>query len=83
MINKFLSPASIIFDINETVDKMYDKEYVISVPSADSAQIEFDKSILVFRLDMMKIGAIFVTIRNTPRPLLVRIPYSKLIISIV
>lgn len=81
-INKFVLPASITFNTTETVNKIYDKEYIISVPAVDSRQIEFDKAILVFRLDMMKIGAIFVTIRNIPHPLLVRTTCNYIVYNI-
>lgn len=73
MMNRLVLPASMFFNIAEPLNEIYDREYVISVPAADSRQIEFDKAILVFRVDMMKIGAIFVTIRNISHLLLVRI----------
>lgn len=71
LIKKFVLPASIMFNMDETLDKIYDKEYAITVPASNSKQIEFDKAVLVFRLDMMKVGAIFVKIRNSPCALLV------------
>jgi len=70
IINKFASPASITFKINETVE-IYDKEYTIRVPATNSTNIDFDKAILVFRFDMLEAGAIFVTIKNSSHALLV------------
>lgn len=72
IISTFVSPASITFNVNETVDE-FDVEYTIRVPAAGSEQIEFDKAILVFRLDMMETGAIFITIKKSSHTLLVRI----------
>jgi len=50
-----------------------EKEYTIRVPAADSKNIEFDKAILVFKFDMLEVGATFVTIKNSSHVLLVRI----------
>lgn len=70
LINTFNLPASITFKTTEITDK-YGKEYTIRVPAVDSTNIEFDKAILVFRLDMLEMGAIFVTIKNSSHALLV------------
>lgn len=73
LIDEFVSPASITFNITETVQDTYrhDKEYTIRVPAAGSAPVEFDKAIIVFRLDMTEVGAIFTTIKRPTHDLLV------------
>lgn len=72
LINKFVLPASITFNMTEIVDK-HDEEYTICVPAVGSDEIEFDKAIRVFKMDMMEVGAIFVTIKSPSHTLLVRI----------
>jgi len=70
LIDNFVSPASITFNTTETVHEQ-DKMYTIRVPAAGSEKIEFDKAIIVFRLDMTEIGAIFMTIKHSTHALLV------------
>lgn len=73
MIHELISPASIYFNMSEAVNKFNDyKVYTIVVPTAGSEKIERDMAILVFRLDMTEIGAVFVTIRDFSHGLLVR-----------
>lgn len=78
-INKLVSPASITFNINESVDESY-KKYSIFIPMVDSSDIDYDKAILVFRFDMTKAGSIFTTIKNSSHVLLVRTTkYSEIL----
>lgn len=70
-IDNFTNPASISFNITEIVDENA-KEYTIQVPATGSEPVEFDKAVLVFRMDMTEVGAIFMTIKNPKYPLLVR-----------
>lgn len=63
----------------ETVDE-HDDEHTISVPAAGSEEIEFDKAVRVFRLDMTEVGAVSVTVKSPSHPLLVKntIIYHKI-----
>lgn len=70
-LRDFDHPASISFNITETVDEN-EKDYTIHVPTVGSERAERDQAVLVFRFDMMEVGAIFMTIKNPKRPLLVR-----------
>lgn len=74
LFRSFVSPASITYNITDTVDT-HDEEYTINVPATGSQEIEFDKAVLGFRIDMMEVGAIFTTIKNPSRVLLVRRHY--------
>lgn len=75
LIDNFISPASITFNSTETVHEQ-DKKYTFRVPAVGSEKIEFDKAIVVFRLDMTEIGAIFITIKHSTHALLVIIIYD-------
>ncbi|VVC36591.1 GPS motif,PLAT/LH2 domain [Cinara cedri] len=71
-IDKFILPASITFDVEtEIVDKCDGEEYTILVPAVGSKEIEFDKAIRVFKLDMMEVGAIFITVKSPSHALLI------------
>lgn len=59
-----------------------DMEYTICVPAAGSEYIEFDKAIQVFRLDMIEVGAIFITIKESSHVLLVCI-MNKIYIFVI
>lgn len=73
LIDEFVSPASITFNITESVQDAdrYDKEYTIRVPADGSTPVEYDKAIIVFRLDMTEVGAVFATIKRPTHDLLV------------
>lgn len=64
LIDNIIFPASIRFNIAETVRAKY-ITYTIRVPAAGSEKIIFDKAIIVFRLDMTEIGAVFATIKHS------------------
>lgn len=72
LIHEFVSPATINFNITET-GHIFDnyKAYRIVVPAIGSEQIEFDKAIQVFKLDMTEVGTVFVTIKDSSHSLLV------------
>lgn len=73
LIHEIVSPVLITFNIVETVHKFDNyNAYTIVVPAAGSEQIEIDKAIRVFRLDMTEVGAVFVTIKDSSHNLLVR-----------
>lgn len=79
-INKFVSPASITFNIDETVDEIY-KTYSIYIPVAGSNDIDYDKAILVFRFDATKVGSIFAIIKNSSHDLLVsKTKYTEILL---
>lgn len=51
------------FDIPNTMEENY-KIYTIHVPGNNSSKYEFDKSIIVYRIDMKMVGNVFVTLTN-------------------
>lgn len=52
------------FKINNTMKEQY-KLYTIHVPAEHSRKLDYDISILVFRIDMKGIGHIFVTLAQS------------------
>jgi len=81
LINEIVSPVLITFNIAENVHKFNNyKAYTIVVPAAGSEQIEIDKAIQVFRLDMTEVGAVFVTIKDSSHSLLVQITLFRYVV---
>lgn len=52
------------FKINNTMKEQY-KSYTIHVPAEYSIKIDYDISILVFRIDMKSIGNVFITLAQS------------------
>lgn len=77
--NKFNKSIDIHFKMNNTKARN-PKDYTIWVPSKNCSDAEFDKTILVYRIDMMNIQQIFVTLSGSTHDL--RVCFYKIKIKI-
>ncbi|VVC44103.1 PKD/REJ-like domain,EGF-like, conserved site,EGF-like domain,PLAT/LH2 domain [Cinara cedri] len=74
--HSFEKPIHLNFKMNKT-NMRKPKEYTIWVPSKNCSNLEFDKTLLVYRIDMINIQHLFVTLSDSTHDLRFTWLYDK------